>query len=196
MKTKKEKRMAKEKDDEMVSLKETSERLMDIFMELEESGGELTPELEAGLARFTENRKVKAERIVLFARRMKSQALALKAEAKDLTGMAARKTKAADNLERYLLAEMQGLGENKIHTAMFTISRARIGIPKIDTDVAPEELPDKLIRVIPEERRLDKKAVLAIVKAEKGVPAEVGVYEIKLFGFAFSLSVSERLQVS
>jgi hypothetical protein len=110
--------------------------------------------------------------------------------------MAAKKMRASDNLERYLLAEMQALGEKKMHTDMFTISRARIGIPRIDTEVEPEKLPEKLVRVIPEERRLDKKSVLAIVKAEQGIPAEPGVYEIKLFGFKFSLTVSERLQVS
>lgn len=196
MKTKRRRDMAKQKDDEMVSLKETSERLMDIFLELEESGGELTPELEAGLARFTENRKVKAERIIKFTRRLKGMALGLKAEAREISEMAAKKTKTADNLERYLLAEMQALGEKKMHTDLFTISRVRIGIPRIDTEVEPDKLPEKLVRVIPEERRLDKKSVLAIVKAENGIPAEPGVYEIQLFGHKFSLTVSERLMVS
>lgn len=188
--------MAKKKDEEMVSLRETSDRLMEIFFELEESGGELTPELEAGLAKYAENRKVKAERIVLFARKMKSQAGALKAEARDFSEMAAKKTRAADNLERYLLAEMQALDEQRIQTEKFTISRARIGIPRIDTDVAVEKVPRKFIRIIPEERRLDKKVVLAIMKASKGIPAEVGVYDVELSGCKFSVVVSERLAVS
>ena len=74
-------------DKEMVSLRETSDRLIDIFLQLEESGGELTPELEAGLARYTANRIVKAERIVKFTRRMKSQAAALKTEAVERADM-------------------------------------------------------------------------------------------------------------
>lgn len=188
--------MEKKKDDEMVSLRETSDRLVDLFLELEESGGELTPEIEADLSRLTENRKVKAERIVLFARRMKAQAMALKSETAGFLLMAARKTKAAENLERYLLAEMQALGEKKIHTEMFTITRARIGIPRIDTDVPLEAVPRKFIRIIPEERRLDKKVVLAIMKASKGIPAEVGVYDVELSGCKFSVVVSERLAVS
>lgn len=186
--------MAKEKDDEMVSLRETSDRLLDIFYELEESGGELTPELEAGLARFTENRKVKAERIVQFSRRMKSQASALKTEAAELRDMAAKKSRAASNLERYLLSEMQALGEKKIHTELFTIARAKIGIPKIN--LLPGGLLDKLarkfIRVIPEERVLDKKAALAILKAGGKLPTEVGVYDVD----PFQIEVSERLSVS
>jgi dynactin complex subunit len=188
--------MAKKKDDEMVSLRETSDRLVDIFLELEESGGELTPELEADLAKYTENRKVKAERIILFSRRMKAQAMALKSETAGFLAMAAKKTKAADNIERYLLAEMQALNEKKIHTEMFTITRARIGIPKIDTDVSVGEVPRKFIRIIPEERRLDKKVVLAIMKASKGIPDEPGVYEVELEGCKFSVVVSERLAVS
>jgi hypothetical protein len=188
--------MAKEKDDEMVSLRETSDRLLDIFYELEESGGELTPELEAGLARFTENRKVKAERIVQFSRRMKTQASALKVEAAELREMAAKKSRAASNLERYLLAEMQALGEKKIHTELFTIARAKIGIPKIDTDVPVEKLPEKFLRIIPEEWSLDKKVALAILKADGKMPAEVGVYDVELSGCKFSVVVSERLSVS
>lgn len=188
--------MVNEKDDEMVSLKETSERLMDIFMELEESGGELTPELEAGLARYTENRKVKAERIVKFTRRMKTQAAALKVEASEITAMASRKAKAASNLERYLLAEMQALGEKKMHTDLFTISRARIGIPRIETNIPIWEIPRKFVRIIPEERLLDKKVALAIMKADNKVPLEPGVYDVELAGCKFQVTVSERLAVS
>ena len=186
--------MNDKKDDEMVSLKETSERLLDIFYELEESGGELTPELEAGLVRYTENRKVKAERIVQFSRRMNSQATALKIEAAELREMAAKKSRAADNLERYLLSEMQALGEKKIHTELFTIARARIGMPKINLlpGVEVEALPRKFIRVIPEERLLDKKAALAILKAGGKIPVEVGVFDVD----QFQVHVSERLLVS
>lgn len=184
----------KEKEEEMVSLRETSERLTDIFLELEESGGELTPELEAGLAKYTADRKVKAERIVQFTRRMKTQAAALKIEATELSAMASRRIKTASSLERYLLAEMQALNEKKIQTELFTISRAKIGMPKIDliSDTTIREIDPKFIRTIPEEFKLDKKAVLDFLKAEELVPKEVGHFTVGLF----EVVVSERLKVS
>jgi len=148
-----------EKKEEMVSLKETSEKLTEIFLELEESGGELTPEIEAGLAKYTENRKVKAERIIKFTRRMKTQAAALKVEASELSAMASRRIKTASSLERYLLAEMQALEEKKMHTDTFTISRAKIGMPKVDliADTLLAKVDPKFVRTIPEEQKLDKK---------------------------------------
>lgn len=181
-------------DKEMVSLRETSDRLIDIFLQLEESGGELTPELEAGLARYTANRIVKAERIVKFTRRMKSQAAALKTEAVELVAMAKRRARAASNLEEYLLSEMRSLGEKKLHTDSFTITRAKIGIPKVDLmpGGTMEKVPLKFIRVIPEEQQLDKKAIVAILKAAGKMPTEVGVFEVDIF----QVTVSERLAIS
>ncbi len=43
-----------------LSLRDTTDRLLEIFDELEESGGDLTPEIEKDLEKFTEGRKGKA----------------------------------------------------------------------------------------------------------------------------------------
>ena len=177
-----------------LSLRDTTDRLLEIFDELEESGGDLTPEIEKDLEKFTEGRKGKAEKIIHFSRRMKYMAKALKEEATNLTDSARRKLAASDRIERYLLAEMQMLGEKKIDTDLYTIKRARIGRPRIELREGElvEGLSPDLIRVIPEKWEVDKNAVYNHLKNTEIMPKEVGQYEIE----QFDVEVRERISVS
>lgn len=175
-------------------LSDTTDRLKEIFDELEESGGELTPELERDLEKFTEGRHNKAESIIKFSRRMKYMAEAIKGEAKRLTESAGRKLAASDRVERYLLAEMQALEEKKMHTDLYTITRAKIGRPRIELKegVMIEGLPPNLIRIIPEKWELDKDAVLKHLKDTEEMPKSVGQFEVG----NFNVEVRERISVS
>lgn len=180
--------------DQEITLRETTDRLSEIFDELEESGGELTPEIEKDLERLTGDRKNKAQNIIQFSRRMKYMAEAIKGEAKRLNESAKKKLAASDRVERYLLAEMQNLGEKKMHTDLYTITRARIGRPRIELREGEliEGLPPNLIRVVPEKWEVDKDAVYKHYRDGDGIPKEVGQYELGPFDF----EVRERISVS
>lgn len=177
-----------------LTLRDTTDRLAEIEAELEENGGELTPEMERDLEKLTENRKDKSQRIVLFSRRMKYMAEALKGEAKKLAESARRKLTASDRVERYLLAEMQIAEEKKIHTDLFTIARAKIGRPRIELrEGCKEELLDaSLVRVIPEKIELDKDAVWKYLKEKELMPKDVGQFDVE----DFNITVRERLSIS
>jgi len=181
-------------DEQEITLRETTDRLSEIFEELEESGGELTPEIEKDLEKFTEGRKDKAHKIIKFSRQMKYMAEGLKAEASRLSDSARTKLAASDRIERYLLAEMQILGEKKMHTDLYTITRARIGRPRIDLKegVNLELLDEDLVRIIPEKIELDKTAVWNHLKAKGAIPKEVGQFDVE----DFEVTVSERLSIS
>lgn len=181
-------------DSKELRLSDTTDRLREIFDELEESGGELTPELESDLEKFTDSRKTKAETIIKFSRRMKYMAEAIKGEAKKLADSARTKLAASDRVERYLLAEMMALDEMKMHTDLYTITRAKIGRPRIELREGEliEGLSPDLIRIIPEKWELDKDAVYKHLKETEVMPKEVGQFEVG----SFNVTVRERLSVS
>lgn len=175
-------------------LTDTTDRLREIFDELEESGGELTPEIERDLEKFTESRKIKAENIIKFSRRMKYMAEAIKGEAKRLSESARRKLAASDRVERYLMAEMMALEEKKMHTDLYTITRARIGRPRIELREGEllDALPKELVRIIPEKAELDKDAVYKYLKESEVMPKEVGQFEVG----SFNVTNRERLSIT
>lgn len=178
-----------------LKLYETTEALTAIDDELVENGGELTPEIEANLRGLKQRREDLAEWIVTIANEKRAQADGLKILIKDLQAKVKSRTKHADSLERYLLAEMQMLGDKgkEIGTQLYTIKRARVGRPQIDVagDIAVELLDDKFVRVVPEKRELDKNAVYDWLKETDGIPKEIGQFKVG----DFNVTTRERLSV-
>jgi hypothetical protein len=181
---------------EKQKLEDTTDGLQRIFEELDETGGEMTPELEAELDKLKTTQKETAQRIVWFTRQMRAMAKGLKDLAKDYSDKAAKRIRAADYMERLLLAEMQLLGDDgkQIFTDLFTIKRSRIGRPQIELRPGVEisEIDETLIRVVPEKREVDKNQVYEMLKLTDGIPKEVGQFDVG----QWVVKVRERLSIS
>lgn len=179
-----------------LKLWETTEALAEIDDQLEASGGELTPEIEAELRGLKQRREDLAEWIVAIAAEKRSQADGLKILISQLQGKARAKANHAENLERYLLAEMQMLGDRgkEIRTQLYTIKRARVGRPKIELrpGVRIEDLPDSLVRVVPEKREVDKNEVYEMIKLSGNIPEGIGQFEVG----QWNVTTRERLSIT
>lgn len=181
---------------EKQQLEDTTDGLAAIFAELDETGGEMTPELEADLDKLKTTQKETAQRIIWFTRQMRAMAKGLKDLAKDYSDKAAKRIKAADYMERLLLAEMQLLGDDgkQIFTDLFTIKRSRIGRPQIELrpGIDIDDIPESLIRVVPEKREVDKNEVYEMLKLSGSIPKGIGQFEVG----QWDVKVRERLSIS
>jgi len=175
---------------------ETTEALTEIGEELDENGGDLTPEIETKLRDLNQRREDLAEWIITIANEKRAQADGLKILIKDLQAKVKSRTNHADSLERYLLAEMQMLGDKGkvLGTQLYTIKRARVGRPQIDVaeNISVELLHDDFVRVVPEKRELDKNAVYDWLKETDGIPDGIGQFKVG----DFNVTTRERLSVS
>ncbi len=180
--------------DQEITLREMTDQLTEIQDQLEENGGELTPEMEAIYDKLQIDRKEKFQRTIQYIRRLKMQAEGLKGEAGKLTEMAKKKLGAVDYSERRLLAEMQVAGDKQIITDLYTIKRAKIGRPRIELRKGRmiEGLAPHLIRVIPEKWEVDLNAVWKHLKDTEIMPKEPGQFEIE----DFDITVRERISIS
>lgn len=100
-----------------IPLYQLGDALERIAETLIENGGELTPELEAELAKLEGAFDEKVERIALYVQNLSAMAHAANAEITRLTGLAVTRIKAADAMKRALRNEMERTGRTKIETA-------------------------------------------------------------------------------
>jgi hypothetical protein len=152
---------------------------------LEESGGELTPEIEAALTAWDEKFADKAERVALYICEQEAHANAAKAEAKRLNDLAASRLKRCASLERYLLSQMVMVGKERIDGVLKTIAVAK-NPPSVRGELAQADLRTLYIKwtngdappfakMVPESYTLDKDAVKAAAKAGQPIPAGLSV---------------------
>jgi len=94
--------------------------LFEVYSQIENNGGEMTPELEAALEITESERLTKGEGYVYVIKQLKSQAEMIKAEAKRLQDLAKRYENSADKLADRLLESVVAHGQ--IKTAFVTIS--------------------------------------------------------------------------
>ena len=174
---------------EGIKLKET----MDIDALLEENGGELTPEIEAEYDRLHGDDWSKVvESRIRSIKRFEAMADRLKKEATLMSAEGHRKTAAADQMRRSLVAEMALKAQRKIITGPWTVSLAkkpaRITL-KEGTDL--KNIEDNLKRHIPEKWELDKMAVRTSLKSRGLIPTEIGAWEVE----DFDVEIGERLNI-
>lgn len=183
---------------ELLSLPETTRQLDQLFQEIEANEGELTPELEERLDRLTENREIKALRIIRYHEESEAVAKHFKEIAALYTQKARTRERTAARLHELLLGEMRGLGEAFIRTPHGTVVRTKIGRPRIELrpDIDLEELEEKykaqkFIRVPPPPQpALDKNKVYQYLKMSNLIPDEPGHFAVE----AFHVEVRERLR--
>jgi hypothetical protein len=94
--------------------------LYEVYNEIENNGGEMTPELEATLEITEAERMTKGEGYVYVIKQLRSQADMIKSEIKRLQELAKRYESSADKLADTLLQSVVAHGQ--IKTALVTIS--------------------------------------------------------------------------
>jgi hypothetical protein len=105
----------------------------------------------------------KADGFGTYVASLTAHAEVVKAEADRLTAMAKRLTGHADALKRYALAHMERMGRTEIPGELYTLKIQR-NPPSVQVTVLPDALPAEFVRVIPEQREADKKALLTALK--------------------------------
>lgn len=147
---------------------------------LEETGGELTPEIEALLNDLDASANEKIERVALYIREQKSLADAAKQERDRLAGIAAARLKAAESLTGYLHREMDRLGKDKVNGVLVTIALQK-NPPSVKGDLTQSDLAaihaaaPVFVKQIPISYALDRDAVKAAHKAGQPIPAGLSV---------------------
>jgi hypothetical protein len=112
--------------------------LYEIYNEIENNGGEMTPELEAALEISESERLTKGEGYVYVIKQLKSQAELIKSEIKRLQEIAKRYETSADKLADTLLESI--IAHGQIKTAFVTISsRKSKSVSITDESLIPTE---------------------------------------------------------
>lgn len=106
----------------------------------------------------------KADGFGTYVASLTAHAEVVKAEADRLTAMAKRLTGHADALKRYALAHMERMGRTEIPGELYTL-KIQKNPQSVQVTVLPGALPEEFVRVIPEQREADKKALLTALKA-------------------------------
>lgn len=149
------------------SLYQLSTDFQAIYDELAENGGEITPEIEAKLDALALPFNQKVNGISCWMKNLEGREVALDAE---ISRLQARK-KATENhrerLKSYLLEFMIWAKKDRVELEAFTISVQRNPPSCVIED--EKSIPAKFLTIIPESKQVDKKAVLAALKAGEKV---------------------------
>jgi homospermidine synthase len=144
---------------------------------LEETGGELTPEIESLMDGLNASTNEKIERIALVVLRKKSEAKAIKEQADRLAARGKARENAATRLTEYLTRVMQSVGKDKVEGVLVTVVFQK-GPPALmvddswDTDALRglQMVRPELVRYIPESFAVDKRAVIDAANAGTNPP--------------------------
>ena len=147
---------------------------------LEESEGELTPEIQAALDQWEQDFPKKAEAVALYMKHWSDLADVATQEAKRLAGIAASRQRRADSLKQYLEDQMKRSGVEKVESPFFR-QFAIANNPPAVTEIVPTDEADfreiaktspELVTRVPESFRWAKDAIKAAAKA-KTLPEDV-----------------------
>jgi hypothetical protein len=105
----------------------------------------------------------KADGFGTYVRSLEGHADIIKAEVERLQSTAKRLTGHADALKRYALLHMERMGTTEIAGDLHTL-KIQKNPPSVQVTVLPDALPAEFVRVIPEQREADKKALLTALK--------------------------------
>ncbi len=148
-------------------------RLWEIANELDaigeliaEAGGELTPTLEEALDSIEGAFDEKVERVGLFIRECEANALAAKIEEERLAAIRRGFENKSKGLKRYLKAQLERVGRDKVKTPRVSVRIQRNGRPSIRW-VSEYEPPEEF-RVV--SVRADTQKAYEAWKAEKLLP--------------------------
>lgn len=147
---------------------------------LEETEGEVTPELEALLSGLDAKADEKIERVALYIRERVSRAAAVKEEVIRLAAIVKRDEKAAESLKAYLHRQMNELGKTRVNGLLCTVAIQANSVASVTTALNDDDLKaaycdiehpvSQFVREVPVSYRLDRDAVLQAFKAGGEIP--------------------------
>lgn len=129
-----------------------------------ESGGEVTPEVEALIAEMEGNLEAKADGYAALIQEWQADAEKWKAEEQRCAGHRKARENAAAALKARLCEAMVTLGREKVETERFKVAVQRAA-PSVELLVEPDVLPEAYQRVIPATVSADKKAIADALKS-------------------------------
>ena len=141
-----------------------------IDLALEETQGELTPDIAAALDAWEAAFPQKVESVALYIADIEGDAAKIKAEEERLAAKRTALLNRAKGLEQYLQANLERAGVQKVSGVLKTVALQK-NPPKVVplVDVTQEDLRhwhlDGYATVTPETYTMDKKAILAAHKA-------------------------------
>ena len=159
-----------------MKLYEITDDLIQIDVLLEESGGDLTPEIEARLEALREEFPRKVENILKLRVEMRAQADAANDEAKRLLAIAESRGNASRRLLEYIERNMRKLGAKRVNTDLFRLAICKNGSVSIRPK-DPACIPDDFKRIPPAE--FDYRKALEFLKDSGKLPADPGMVEIE-----------------
>jgi hypothetical protein len=145
------------------------QRLQDL---LEESGGELSPELETHLEAIDLADSTKVQSYCHLIRNLDARAEAKRAESRRLAESSAKDVRAVDRLKARLHEHLGRTDRTSIDAGVFTVKLIRNSVPSVKYDGDPRSLPHQLVRL---ECALDREAVLKTWRAGHPLPEGITV---------------------
>ena len=162
-----------------MKLYELSAEAERLAMLLEQSEGELSPELEVEWNAFLAGGKEKLESAACILRSLQAQADACKAESTRLKARSASMEANADRLKTLMLAAVDGAFNGKLKTDLWTIY-GQNSPPSATFELAADadlmRLPDEFVKI--EAPRLDTGALWEAWRHKQVLPDSVVVTEI------------------
>jgi hypothetical protein len=128
-------------------LYEIPEAMRVILAEIEDHGGEITPELEARFDGLNYEFNRKAEYIALLSKEAAALAEGVKIEEERLVALRKRYQNRSDRLKEYLLASMQRAGIEKVDGDLASPAVQRNSVPRVEVTIDPLLLPEPYRRV-------------------------------------------------
>lgn len=150
-------------------LYEATEQLDVVRDWLIESGGELTPEIEALLEEAQETFQRKAERVALFIQELAATAAAVRQERERLERLEKSYENGVKSLKRYLQVQMERAEIERIDGDLVKI-RLQKSAPSVHGELSEEmlrrlaEANSPYVRVIPAQYQLDKRGIIEVWK--------------------------------
>jgi hypothetical protein len=150
---------------------------------LEESGGELTPEITELLDAAEGDFEAKAERVALYIKTLDAEAEAIKTEELRLGARRKARENGAERVRGYLAQWMTAAGRESVKTPLVSAAMQK-NPPKVECDLAEAELTELALHglsyavtEVTTVTKLDKKSILADHKAGtlQGLPSGIRV---------------------
>jgi hypothetical protein len=125
--------------------------------------GEWTPEAEALATQLMDALVAKADAFGAYVRDLELREEVLANEIQRLTARKKRTTTRLAWMKAYAASCLQRMDRPRIEGTRFTLAIQK-NPPSVLVNVLPDALPEQFVRVIPEQREPDKKALLEAVK--------------------------------
>lgn len=153
-----------------------TKELADIFIALEDNGGEVTPEIEQALAINEENFAAKSVDFGNAILNFKAMAAAAKAEKERLADIQKHYENAYKRLDTALTAAMRATGRDKVETPTMRLSLRHTTATEVDDlDALPSEFKTTKVEVV-----ADKTAIKKAIQSGEAVPGAHLVENVSL----------------